>query len=134
MFIPFLPLADVDAILDMHFEAEAQRSEIEAELGSSHFMGGASSWDASTFARLEMDERETEFNASPEGERYKARLEAAQFMRSAITGDMKVADYHDSDGFSFVILGATFVPEFIPDLIRTDFLRGIESSDDELPF
>lgn len=131
MIIPFLPRSEAYAILEAHYESEAQRGEIEAELGSSLFYSGAPSWEAEAWAREEMKLREVEFNATPEGELHTARIEAAQFVRSAITADMHISGPEDYDG-SLIPWGATPVPEYSSHYSRRDFKPAPSSED--IPF
>jgi hypothetical protein len=131
MFIPFLPKLDAQIILEQHYDEEMQRSEIEAELGSSYFMGGMSSWDASAMARLDLNSRDDEYLATGAGMLYAAQVDAAKFMADAITPDMRVADYRDRDSFDFLPWGATFVREFIPGQLVPE-PRWI--ADEDIPF
>lgn len=135
MYLPFFPLADTHAVLEEAEQCDQQLSEIEAELGSSYFCGGASSWDATAMAHMDRLEREAEFAATPEGERYFARLEAARFMDSALNGlrlssEEEVADYR-----IFTPVGGTVIPEFtgkwgVP-YLRTDIFT---PDPDDIPF
>lgn len=138
MFIPFLPTADAMAILEAHYESEAMRGELEAEIGSSYFMGGLSSWEASAQARTDLDRLEAERAATPEGQLYDAQVEAARFMESAITPDMRIYDALDyADGKALRFSGAnlgTALPEFIPGITRNHFLHGIDTSTEDIPF
>jgi hypothetical protein len=112
--LPFLPLKDADELLADHYEQEAQAGEIEAELGSSYFYGGMSSWDATTMARRDMNDARDAFESSPEGQKQAERLEAAQFMRS-LTG-LEVVTVEDlNDPWTFTPMGAPVVYEFYPD-------------------
>jgi hypothetical protein len=121
MFISFFPRAEAHAVLEAHYESQAQRGEIEAELGSSLFHSGAPSWDAAAWAREEMNLRETEYLATPEGELNAAKVDAALFMLSAIAPDVHITDADDCDGLGLIPWGATLVPEYSPHYSRRDF-------------
>lgn len=116
--IAFLPLSEAHAILDQHYEEEAQRGEYEAELGSSYYYGAAcrDSWLASSLARQRMAELREDFDQSEDAPLYYARLEAAQFMAGAITQDMNVYNMDEfCDPLAFLPVNAVVIPEFYPD-------------------
>lgn len=114
-FIPFLPRLEAQEVLEDFYEGESIRGELEAELGSSLFHGGMSSWDASFQAKLSMDEAEAHRAATPEGRLYDAQLEAARFMRDATSGLHVVTHEEVADPYIFTPMNAPFVPEFWPD-------------------
>lgn len=132
--IPFLPFTEVDQVLEQHDRDEEQRGEILAELGMSAYHGGATAADAMSIAHWALSERDREWLASPEGERYTERLEAARFMADAIpTADMRMASASDP---WWETQGRTTVPEFYPGLSRRlfgfDFRTPVDSED--IPF
>lgn len=133
-FLPFLPTTDAMELLERHYEDEAQASEYEADLGASYFYGGASSWDAQLMAREHMDALREDFERSEEGQLYTARLEAAQFMQSGITPDMRLRSVTESsfDTFGRFVQGPT-IPEFYPGDSARRGERPAPSHDD-IPF
>lgn len=133
-FLPFLPKLGAMEILERHDQDQQQAAEMKAELGSSLFYSGMQSWDATSEAHRLMREQEAEFDASPEGKRYNAQVEAAQFMASATRG-LHAFDQSDlNDPRVWVPAAATVVPEFWPGVIvKSDFNPGPTMNDD-IPF
>jgi hypothetical protein len=81
-YFPFLPRAEANDILEQESHADEARGEYLAETGSSCFYWGMSADDASFQAQVWLSEREREFQESPEGEVYYAKLEAAKLFAS----------------------------------------------------
>src|SRR4051812_35415246 len=129
MFIAFLPRTEARDLIEVEYEADAQRSEMEADLGSSFFFGGATSGDAMFLAREHLEGLREDFEQSVEGELYSAKLEAARFITEAITPDMHIADFADFDGFATQPWGATVIPEY-----RLDYKRSMPIPADNPPF
>ena len=145
MFIPFLPKLDAQEILESHYQCEQSRGEYEAELGMGYVTSGMSPWDATLMARQDVDRMAREFDESPEGERYAAQVEAAEFMSDVITSDMRVyslrevMDMEDSAYKPFMPDNPVYVPEYSPDYSRSDFTNYYEGyltgpTNDDIPF
>ena len=133
-FIPFLPMTEADAVLDQHYQNEQCRGEMEAELGSDLFYSGFSSWEATSEARRQMDEAGAKYDRSPEGQRFAARLEAAQFMTSVTHGFDVVSMEEHTDHRIFTPVGAPIIPEFWPDGPSRSLFGPSSPNTDNIPF
>lgn len=129
IFLPFLPKLDSMEILEAEYEGEMARAELEAELGSGFFVGGASSWDASTMARMRIQEMQEDFEQTEDGLLHMAKVEAARFMQSATRGLELVSQAEADEPFVFTF-DAPVIPEY-----RLDFKRSATTApSNDLPF
>jgi hypothetical protein len=135
MFIPFLPKLEAQSVLESYYEGEQIRSEMEAELGSSYFMGGMNAWDASFQARYDLDEADRRRAESSEGQLFDAKVEAAEFMRHVVAADMRVFTQDEvNDPFwpRFLPTNPVVIPEYSPHYSRRDFITADPTED--IPF
>lgn len=134
MFIAFLPRLEAQEALERHHENETCLGEMEADYGSSFFYSGASSWEASAMARSTVNEWRRAYDESPEGERFAAEVEAAQFLREATYGLEVVSVEEINDPRIFVRIGAPVVPEFYPDGPNKGMFYTTAPCNEDIPF
>lgn len=137
MFIAFLPIAEAHEILEELHEQEAAAAEYEADLGSSFFYGGASSWDASWMARQHTERAQEDFDQSEEAPLYYARLETARFMTEATCALVVVSAEDEGDWRIFTPHDALRVPEFYPSgpkALVDLFILPTPITEDDIPF
>lgn len=110
MDFPLIPKAEALALLGEAYDAAEARGEFLAEQGSSYFHGGMTASDATFSASMDFAQREEDFHASEEGERYFARLDAAKLW-DGLVSDLNMYAEHDG----WIPWGNSHVvPEFYP--------------------